>query len=103
MKLLLKSCIPAERTISIGALEKAVWALRRGERRLVFLLLAGAALVSGCALPPAPERTESRALDIAETVQTNGSGRTSITQIGAFPWGDGIASLREDNRRGEDW
>ena len=32
MKLLLKSCIPAERTISIGALEKAVWALRRGER-----------------------------------------------------------------------
>ena len=38
--------------------------------RFLALLLAGAALVSGCALPPAPERTESRALDIAETVQT---------------------------------
>ena len=62
--------------------------------RFLSLLLAGAAvaLVSGCALPSMPERTESRALDAAEAVQTR-LGRSVAPQLLAHPQRSGLHTL----------
>ena len=62
--------------------------------RFLSLLLAGAAvaLVSGCALPPMPERTESHALDAAEAVQTR-LGRSVAPQLLAHPQRSGLHTL----------
>ena len=60
--------------------------------RFLALLLAGAALVSGCALPPMPERAASRALDAAEAVHTR-LGQAVAPQLQAHPGKSGVHTL----------
>ena len=60
--------------------------------RLLSLLLAGAALAGGCALPPLPERSASHALNVAEAVQTR-LGQAVAPQLLAHPGRSGLYPL----------
>ena len=58
------------------------------------LLLASVALVSGCALPPMPERPVSHALEMAEAVQTR-LGQAVAAQLPAHPGHSGLRLLKD--------
>ena len=62
--------------------------------RLLSLGAAGAALLAGCALPPLPERTASRALDEGEALQTS-LGRALAPQVSRHPGRSGIHLLSD--------
>ncbi len=62
--------------------------------RLLSLGAAGAALLAGCALPPLPERTASRALDEGEALQTS-LGRALAPQVSRHPGHSGTHLLSD--------
>ncbi len=62
--------------------------------RFLSLLLAGAALVSGCALPPLPDRPVSHALDAGETASTR-LGQSVAPQLLAHAGRSGLYLLKD--------